>query len=110
MYLGDLTRAARWAHLIASCNQSDGFGVKPAFLHVVNQPAQSSVAISYRVKFPLNGFAGKTLIDTVIPAGSTIEWTLGDYAGGQASVLWRRQRVLVMESDIFTKCERAPQS
>ena len=66
-------------------------------------------AIYYRVKFPLNGLAGKTLIDTVIPAGSTIEWTPGDYAAGQASVLWLRQRVLVMESDIFAKCERAPQ-
>jgi hypothetical protein len=42
----------------------------------------------------------------VIPSGSTIEWQNGEYAGGMASVFWLKRRVLVMEADLFTRCER----
>jgi len=63
--------------------------------------------VSYRVKFPLRALTGEPPVGTVIPVGSTIEWTHGDYTGGIASVSWLRQKVLIQEADIFTKCERA---
>lgn len=64
------------------------------------------VVTTYRAKTDLSGFAKKTLTDMIIPAGSTLEWQRGDYAGGLASVLWLRRRVLVMESELFSRCER----
>ena len=65
-----------------------------------------SQTITYRVKIPLMGFGNKSLTDIIIPAGSTIEWQQGEYAGGMASVLWLRQRVLVMEGELFKNCEQ----
>ena len=65
-----------------------------------------SLTTTYRVKTALKALAGKPLIDTIIPAESTIEWEKGGYAGGMASVFWLRRRVLVIEADLFTKCER----
>jgi len=64
-----------------------------------------SHSTAYRVEVPIKRFAGKLLIDTVIPAGSTIEWQQGDYTCGMASVFWLRRRVLVNESDLFKDCE-----
>jgi hypothetical protein len=69
-------------------------------------PANPPTLTIYLVKAPLKALAGKPLIDTVIPVGSTVEWQPGDYAGGMASVFWLRRRVLVMEAELFTHCER----
>jgi hypothetical protein len=65
-----------------------------------------SQKITYRVKIPLRGFGNKPSTDTLIPAGSTIEWQRGKYAGAVASVLWLGQRVLVKEGDLFKNCEQ----
>jgi hypothetical protein len=73
---------------------------------MTNSCTSRSTGNSLRVKTPLRALANKPLGDTIVPAGSTVEWQQGDYAGGMASVFWLRRRVLVMEADLFTQCER----
>jgi hypothetical protein len=72
----------------------------------VNANNPNPPVIRYCVKTPLHGLTSKPRIETVIPAGSTIEWQMGDYACGLPSVLWLRRRVLVTEPDLFAHCER----
>ena len=67
---------------------------------------KTSTVTAYRVKSPLHAFSGRLLIDTVIPAGSTVEWQQGEYFGGLASVFWLRRRVLVMEAELFAHCDQ----
>jgi hypothetical protein len=71
----------------------------------MSSPANRPAVTAYRVEFPLRGFTKKPNSDTVIPVGSTVEWH-GDYAGGMASVLWLRRRVLVLEAELFAHCQR----
>lgn len=69
-------------------------------------PINPPTLTAYLVKTPLRALAGKLLINTIIPVGSMIEWQPGDYAGGMASVFWLRRRILAMEAELFTHCER----
>ena len=63
-------------------------------------------AVAFRVNIPLIAVAKDSIGDTVIPAGSLVEWQPGDFAGGVATVFWLRRPVLVMEADLFKQCER----
>jgi len=62
--------------------------------------------VAFRVNVPLIAVTKDSIADTVIPAGSMVEWQPGDFAGGVATVLWLRRPVLVMEADLFKQCER----
>jgi hypothetical protein len=64
---------------------------------------------TFRVRSDLNAFTSKIPNEVVIPPGSTIEWQKGDYASGMASVFWLRRRVLVVEAELFGRCERLNQ-
>jgi hypothetical protein len=74
----------------------------------MRNPGPQSLVTTYRVKTPILGLSGKLLIDTVIPAGSTVEWQTGDYTAGLVSAFWVQRRVLVTESDLSKYCERVP--
>ena len=62
--------------------------------------------IAFKVKFPLIAVTKDSVSDTVIPAGSIVEWQPGDFAGGVATIFWLERSVVVMESDLFARCER----
>ena len=82
-----------------------GFGCPFASTSSVNTTATPQT-VPYRVKAPLRALTGERPVG-VIPVGSTIEWTQADSTGGIARVTWLRQKVLIREADIFTKCVRA---
>ena len=67
-----------------------------------NQPK----AVTLRVKLPLLAVTEDSISDTVIPAGSIVEWRPGDFAGGVATIFWLNRPVVVMERDLFEQCER----
>jgi hypothetical protein len=69
-------------------------------------PVNPPTVTTYLLKAPLRALAGKPLMDIVIPVGSMVEWQPGDYSGGMASVFWLRRRILVIEAELFTHCER----
>ena len=62
--------------------------------------------VAFRVNIPLIAVTKDSISDTVIPAGSLVEWQPGDFGGGVATVFWLRRPVLVMEADLFKHCER----
>jgi len=68
--------------------------------------ANRSKAVAFRVKFPLIAVTKDSVSDAVIPTGSIVEWQPGDFAGGVATIFWLKRPVLVMESDLFERCER----
>ena len=58
------------------------------------------------MKVPLLAVIKDTTADTVIPAGSMVEWQPGDFAGGVASVFWLKRALVVLEVDLLRQCER----
>ena len=63
-------------------------------------------AVAFLVNIPLVAVTKDSIANTVIPAGSVVEWQPGDFCGGVATVFWLRRPVVVMEADLFKQCER----
>ena len=63
-------------------------------------------AVAFLVNVPLVAVTKDSIANTVIPAGSVVEWQPGDFRGGVATVFWLRRPVVVMEADLFKQCER----
>jgi hypothetical protein len=65
--------------------------------------------VAFRVNIPLIAVTKDSVANTVIPAGSVVEWQPGDFCGGVATVFWLRRPVVVMEAELFKQCERMGQ-
>ena len=62
--------------------------------------------VAFLVNVPLVAVTKDSIANTVIPAGSVVEWQPGDFCGGVATVFWLRRPVVVMEAELFQQCER----
>ena len=71
-----------------------------------SRKTSQSKAVAFRVKSPLIAVTKDSIANTVIPAGSTVEWQPGDFGGGVATVFWLKRPVVIMEADLFKQCER----